>query len=249
MISLFVLMLIFHDRVNKKNLQSIFFQLTLNYKVLLISNFMDQKQEQLEALKGIRTLMERSSLFLSLSGLSGVIIGLIAIAGITIVYISYGIQSLNAVNDMLMLDTEKRESFYVFLFIVLLLVLVFSLVVGIIFAIRNARKQHLPIWDSSAKRLSINLFIPLIAGGMFCFILFYHGNLNLILPSTLIFYGLALINASKYTITDIRYLGILEVIVGLLASFFIEQALLLWTLGFGILHIVYGTTIYFKYER
>ena len=210
---------------------------------------MDQQQEQLEALKGIRTLMERSSLFLSLSGLSGIIIGMIAIAGMTFVYLTYGIQPLNAVNDMFILDLEQRQSFYGFLFIVLLVVLVLSLGVGVVFAIRNARKQHLPIWDSTAKRLLINMFIPLIAGGMFCLILFYHGNMHLILPSTLIFYGLALLNASKYTINDIRYLGILEVIVGLLATFFIDQALLLWTIGFGMLHIVYGTAIYFKYER
>jgi predicted lysophospholipase L1 biosynthesis ABC-type transport system permease subunit len=210
---------------------------------------MDQQQEQLEALKGIRTLMERSSLFLSLSGLSGIIIGMIAIAGMTFVYLTYGIQPLNAVNDMFILDLEQRQSFYGFLFIVLLVVLVLSLGVGVVFAIRNARKQHLPIWDSTAKRLLINMFIPLIAGGMFCLILFYHGNMHLTLPSTLIFYGLALLNASKYTINDIRYLGILEVIVGLLATFFIDQAMLLWTIGFGMLHIVYGTAIYFKYER
>jgi predicted lysophospholipase L1 biosynthesis ABC-type transport system permease subunit len=210
---------------------------------------MDQKQEQLEALKGIRTLMERSSLFLSLSGLSGIIIGMIAIAGMAFVYMNAGIQSLSSINETLILDLESSQRFYGFLFIVLLIVLVLSLGVGVVFAIKNARKQQLPIWDSTAKRLLINLFIPLVAGGVFCFILFYHGNMSLILPSTLIFYGLALLNASKYTINDIRYLGILEVVVGLLATFFIDQAILLWTLGFGVLHIVYGTTIYFKYER
>jgi len=210
---------------------------------------MDQKQEQLEALKGIRTLMERSSLFLSLSGFSGIIIGIIAIAGMAFVYMNAGIQSESSIDETLILDLESSQRFYRFLFIVLLIVLVLSLGVGVVFAIKNARKQQLPIWDSTAKRLLINMFIPLTAGGLFCLILSYHGNLNLILPSTLIFYGLALINASKYTITDIRYLGVLEVVVGLLATFFIDQAMLLWTLGFGMLHIVYGTTIYFKYER
>ena len=174
---------------------------------------------------------------------------MIAIAGVAVVFMSNGIQSPYALNDSFILDSEPSQSFYIFLFIVLLVVLVLSLAVGAVFAIKNARKKHLPIWDSAARRLLINLFIPLIAGGMFCLILFYHGNMHLILPSTLIFYGLALLNASKYTINDIRYLGILEVIVGLLATFFIDQAMLLWTIGFGMLHIVYGTAIYFKYER
>jgi hypothetical protein len=91
--------------------------------------------------------------------------------------------------------------------------------------------------------------IPLVSGGLFCIALLYHGVSGLVAPATLIFYGLALINASKYTFNDIRYLGICEIILGVISSFFIGYGLLCWAIGFGVLHIVYGAVMYFKYER
>jgi hypothetical protein len=95
----------------------------------------------------------------------------------------------------------------------------------------------------------INLAIPLAVGGIFCAILLYHGIVYLMAPAMLIFYGLALVNGSKYTLTDIRYLGLSEIVLGVFAAFFIGYGLLAWAIGFGVLHIVYGTLMYYKYER
>jgi hypothetical protein len=64
-----------------------------------------------------------------------------------------------------------------------------------------------------------------------------------------VFYGLALVNASKYTLTDIRYLGITEIILGILNIFFLRRGLYFWALGFGVLHIIYGLVMWWKYER
>lgn len=80
-------------------------------------------------------------------------------------------------------------------------------------------------------------------------ILIYQGHIELAAPATLVFYGLALLNASKYTLSDIRYLGLLEIVTGLMATFFIEYGLLFWAFGFGLLHIVYGIFMYYKYEK
>ena len=128
-------------------------------------------------------------------------------------------------------------------------VLVASIVVGLILTWRSAKKNGQTIWDATAKRMLINLMIPLVTGGFFCMILLIHGLIGLVAPVTLIFYGLALINGSKYTLDDIRYLGICEIILGLLASIFIGYGLLFWAIGFGVLHIVYGLLMYNKYER
>lgn len=95
----------------------------------------------------------------------------------------------------------------------------------------------------------INFSIPMFAGGAYCFILFTQNHIELILPATLLFYGLALLNASKYTVEDIKYLGVLLVLLGLFASIYVDEALLLWGIGFGALHIVYGSFMYFKYEK
>ena len=91
--------------------------------------------------------------------------------------------------------------------------------------------------------------IPLVAGGIYAIILLYHGHVALVAPATLIFYGLSLIHASKYTINDIRHLGVAELITGLVASVFPDYGLLFWAFGFGVLHVVYGLRIHHKYEK
>jgi hypothetical protein len=93
------------------------------------------------------------------------------------------------------------------------------------------------------------MVIPLAAGGIFCISLLWHGQIAFIAPATMVFYGLALVNASKYTLNDVRYLGVIEIVTGLIASAVIEYGLLFWAFGFGIVHIVYGITMYYKYEK
>ena len=212
---------------------------------------MEKQNEHLETLSEIRSLMERSSRFISLSGLSGVFAGLFALAGAAAAYMHFhlGIDSQRyyefAVNER----GETNIDFYIFFFSDAIFVLIASLAAGTILTIRKAKQKGQPIWDATAKRLLINMLIPLAAGGLFCFVLLYHGLIGLIAPATLLFYGLALLNASKYTLNDIRYLGISQIVLGLVASVYIGYGLLFWAVGFGILHIIYGTAMYYKYER
>lgn len=212
---------------------------------------MDKKQEQLENLREIRNFMERSTRFLSLSGLSGVIIGLAAITGIVAAYLYLGLSFVEPGYYHLATgeNGEPNFSFYSFMVAVIFLVLIVSLLAAGFLTFRKARKQELPVWDASAKRLLQNLSVPLATGGLFCLILLYHGQLAFIAPSTLIFYGLALVNASKNTIEELRYLGIAETITGLVAMVYTDFGLLFWAFGFGILHIFYGISMYLKYEK
>jgi hypothetical protein len=212
---------------------------------------MNKQQEQLETLREIRSLMERSSRFLSLSGLSGVIAGIAAIIGVVAAYIFLGIspdepgyyQFATGENG------KPNPAFYTFLSVDFIIVLIVSLLAASLLTMRKARKQGQPVWDALAKRLVVNMAIPLATGGIFCLMLLYHGQIALVASATLIFYGLALFNAGKYTINDIRYLGVLEIITGLAAFFAVEYGLLFWAFGFGILHIVYGIAMYLKYEK
>lgn len=209
------------------------------------------KEEHLDAINDIRTIMERSSRFLSLSGLAGVVIGFIAIICIMAVYNYLGISVASTEYYKKVLDVNGQLDLANFIFVLVgfVLVLILSLIAGVIMAIRKANKMGLVIWDITAKRLLTNISLPLFAGGFYCLILLYHNQVALVAPATLIFYGLALINASKYTIHEIRFLGVLEVLIGLIASIWIDYGLLFWAFGFGILHIVYGITIYLKYEK
>lgn len=206
---------------------------------------MTEQKEHLQALTEIRSMMERSSRCISLSGLSGVFAGIFALIG---AYLAYEkLQSAYGYSTGMSGEDVKEVTIY-FLAIASS-VLISSLLVGTILTIRNSKRKGIAVWDSSAKRLLINLGIPLVAGGLFCLVLLHHQIIGLVAPATLIFYGLALINASKYTFNDIRYLGILEIILGLAASFYIGYGLFFWAFGFGVLHIIYGAVMYFKYER
>ncbi|HTB51420.1 MAG TPA: hypothetical protein VK718_01500 [Ferruginibacter sp.] len=207
---------------------------------------MSKQQDHLETITEIRSLMERSSRFISLSGLSGVFAGVFALIGATIAYIHL---NLSLTDTGYYHSAESTADFYSFFIINAGCVLAASLATGIFLTVRKAKRAEQSIWDNTAKRLLINLFIPLAAGGIFCLALLYHGEVGLVAPATLLFYGLALINASKYTLSDIRYLGICEIILGLMAAFNIGYGLIFWALGFGVLHIFYGAMMYFKYEK
>lgn len=212
---------------------------------------MDKHQEQLETLREIRSLMERSSRFISLSGLSGVIAGMSAICGVVAAYLYLGLDINEPAYYKYMVNENGDPDNARFTYIAIdgFIVLVVSLLSATLLTIKKARQHGQPVWDATARRLLINMLIPLTAGSLYCLVLLYHGQLAFIAPATLIFYGLALLNGSKYTLNDVRYLGVTQIVTGLAAALFMEYGLLFWAFGFGVVHIVYGITMYFKYEK
>jgi hypothetical protein len=211
---------------------------------------MEQNQEPIVQLNEIRNLMERSSRFISLSGLSGVAAGIIALigSGIAFAYLDFDKRYFEISGFMSLSIGFHYSHAWVFVILDAFIVLILALLSGIYFTTRKARSRGLKVWDSAARRMLINLSIPLVAGGIFCLILLVHHLVFLLAPATLLFYGLALINASKYTYHEIRALGIAEIILGLMASWLVGFGLLFWAIGFGALHIFYGLMMYFRYE-
>lgn len=211
-----------------------------------------ENSEHLEAIQDIRQMMKKSTRFLSLSGLSGVFAGIYALIG---AYVANDYINSHRSNYQYDFSSDRNSSiferspFYIYLITVAAIVLIFSIATAIYFSNRRAKRMGQKLFDHTAIRVLINLCIPLIAGGVFCMALLYHGNICYIAPSMLLFYGLALINASKYTYDDIRYFGLCEVALGMINAFNLGNGLLYWAIGFGVLHIVYGTTMWFKYER
>lgn len=256
---------------------------------------MDNIQDRLKDIAEIRSLMEQSTKFLSLSGLSGIFAGLYALAGAFVAWLylgkyeamfnkmmgiqgfsrryysddAYEYEGLSAIPDSIPVDgiTQADLSYLnpdnyapgnlkvwglnleTFFFLDAGLVLGLALFTAWFVSRRMARKRSLPFWNKAAKNTLINLSIPLVTGGLFCMILVMHGDLLSVSGATLLFYGLALINASKYTLKEIRYLGLSEIALGLMATLWPGYGLYFWALGFGVLHIVYGTFLYLKYER
>ena len=189
--------------------------------------------------------MERSVKFMSLSGLSGVLAGVYAMVGAAIAF--FGILPpggpLRVTGEILTAPGVLSG-----LVIIALVVLVASLATGLMLSARRARRLGVNVWDDTGKRLFLNLAIPLVTGGVFILLLLWSGHLGLLAPACLIFYGLALVNASPNLVDKVRFLGFSEIVLGLIGTAVPGIGLFLWAAGFGLLHIVYGSLLYRKYE-
>lgn len=214
------------------------------FKVLFMS---EQDQQPLEALRDIKKIMERSSRFISLSGLSGVSAGICALAGAW--FAKQKLDTYYAAFNENGYNTESFQHLKMELFVIALAILAAAWITAFYFTWRKAKHNKLPVWDLTSKRLIINLMIPLAAGGIFILAMLQNDEWRYVAPASLVFYGLALVNASQYTLTDIRYLGYCEILLGLINTQFVDYGLYFWVAGFGLLHIIYGFVMWWKNER
>ncbi|WP_100430170.1 hypothetical protein [Flavobacterium sp. 1] len=199
------------------------------------------EEKYLQDISDIKNMMNRSTQFISLSGLSGILAGVYALIG---AYIGHELIQ-NHDSNIITLESNTFKMLVLTAFSVLFL----SVGTALMLTINKAKKEGGTAWNSSSKRMLINFLIPLITGGVFGLLLLRNGSYGLIAPVTLIFYGLSCVNASKYTLRDVRYLGITIIIIGLLATEFSGYGLEFWALGFGLCHIIYGSMMHFKYDR
>lgn len=208
---------------------------------------MENQNNTIQHLAEIRNMMERSSRFISLSGMSGVASGLTALAGWSIACWGVGLEPrFSRTGNWIIPVKTGSEAWPVFM--VAILVLFVAITASILFTIRNSARKGLKAWDTSAKRLILHLSFPLLTGGLFCLILIQQELLFLLIPASLIFYGLALAGAARYTLHEIRILGIIQVVLGLLSGLLPSFSIVLWAFGFGVMHIVYGWLMVVRYE-
>ena len=207
---------------------------------------MKTEQEYIKDLSEIRLMMERSTKFLSLTGLSGILAGIYALVG---AYLAYRL--FYNTEDIIYNTLPAQTSPGGVLNLVFLAVIILVLAIGtaIYLSSKKATKNNELLWNPVSRRMVINMAIPLVTGGIFILIMISKGVLELVAPLTLIFYGLALINASKFTFKDLKYLGMIHILLGLISSYFIGLGLFLWAIGFGLMHIIYGIYMHLKYEK
>jgi hypothetical protein len=196
---------------------------------------MNDREQHLQSIAEIRQMMERSSKVLSLSGLSGVSAGLVALAG---ALCAWWFQARVAPDQLV-----------IYLAADAICVLILALALAALFSTRMARKKSLPVWTPTSKHLLLDLSVPLGAGGVFCAALIGARAYAMIPGTMLVFYGLALVSGSKYAFREIRYLGITQLVLGCLALFARGLELNFWALGFGVMHVVYGAWMYVRYEK
>ncbi len=198
---------------------------------------MEQKEQYVNEIKAIRQMMEQSSRFLSLSGLSGIMIGFYAITGAIIA--KYLIHDSDLPNRDLVSQ----------LFFLAVIILMISLVTVVVLTYRKTIRDGNKIWNKGTRMLILNLAVPLVSGGLLISIFITRGLYETIAPSLLVFYGLALVNAAKFTRQEIYYMGLCQIATGIIAAFLPDYSLILWAFGFGVIHIFYGTVMHFRYDH
>ena len=201
-------------------------------------------QSNLDAIKDIRKMMERSSRFISLSGWSGIAAGLCALIGSWI--------ADNRITEYLVGTSQSAgcaECLKDELIFIAMLVFIAALAAAFTFTYLKSKKEGVPIWGKTARRLLWNTLLPMVVGGILIWKMIDLRYYVLVAPATLIFYGLALVNGSKYTMGEVRYLGYGQILTGILALLIISRGLYAWAFGFGVLHIIYGVAMWWKYER
>ena len=205
-----------------------------------------EANKYLDDISEIKNMMNRSSRFISLSGLSGILAGIYALIGAYFAYqtIYFDGAELGSYKTLVISEHAVYK-----LLAIAAVVIMGSIITGIFLTVRKAKKEGEKIMDKASQRLVLNFLIPLVTGGILILFLIEKEQFSLIAPLTLIFYGLACVNASKYTVGDIRYLGLTLLGLAFLSLWFIGYGLLFWALGFGVCHIIYGAMMYFKYER
>ncbi|HLZ16846.1 MAG TPA: hypothetical protein VKQ08_07390 [Cyclobacteriaceae bacterium] len=207
---------------------------------------MKEINEYEKDLASIRAMMERSVKFVSLSGLSGVLSGLYALAGSIVVYmvLYYPFSPFGFRIHYIDEQTILRN-----LVLVASSVLILSLATGYLLSLRKARTLGMSIWNPASRQLFVDLIIPLASGGLLIVILLMQGYYGIVAPACLVFYGLALIQGGRSTYDEIKYLGLTEIGLGLGCALLPGYGLIFWATGFGVMHIIYGTVMYFRYDR
>jgi len=205
---------------------------------------MNEKPDYARDITEIRSMMERSSKFLSLSGLAGVMAGIYALAG---AFISYKVLDFNP-DDLADRNIQSDSSLWKIVLLALI-VLMLALGTAIYLSWRKALKSGEKLWNATARRVLNAMAVPLVAGGLLILALLLKGLIGLMAPFSLIFYGLALYNTSKFTYEEVKTMGLIEIGLGLISTYYVGYGLICWALGFGVVHIIYGIYLHYKYER
>jgi hypothetical protein len=207
---------------------------------------MKEEQDYIRNLADIRSMMERSSKFLSLSGWAGIMAGIYALAGAWIAWKIFDFHPGGIVSS------DQPETFFpdlLNLVFLAFIILILSVSTAVFLSSKKAEKKGENVWNPIAKRLLVNLAVPLITGGIVILILIFKGLSDFISTFSLLFYGLALYNASKFTYEEVKTLGLIQMVLGLISLRFTDYGLLFWALGFGVVHIIYGIYMHYRYER
>lgn len=212
------------------------FVLNVLFYFVLQSTFYINKDKALESVFEIKELMEKSSKFISISGIAAILAGIYALVG---AYVATQIIT----QGMCLSATLESMA------IIALSVLAAAAVTAGILSYCKSKKTGQKFFSRLTYRALWNFSLPMLAGGVVCVSILMRGYYDIMASVMLLFYGLALVNTSKFTYSSVAWLGYAFICLGAVDSFWAGHSLLFWAIGFGGFHILYGILFYLHYER
>src|SRR5271156_2059440 len=145
----------------------------------------ENKEVSLETLQEIRSIMDRSARFITLSGWSGIWAGSTALVG---AYIGYGWLKNPQIRYAGLTSEGTFDYFDPFINrLILLAIGVFIVAIsgGVYFTYQKTKAHGSKLWNNASRQLMLQLFYPLFAGGVFSVTFIYYGCSMFVAPACL----------------------------------------------------------------
>jgi hypothetical protein len=178
----------------------------------------------------------------SLKRYSGILIGLYGLAVVYLINIlTSGEQSgIELVSQLPLLFLQIGVTVIALVFIVI------SLVTLWIRAKRTVRKNDQKLWSIFTRKIRWQTLISLLIILIIIIMISNIGYFSLTTPLSLFFYGLFLLNLSRFSSIGLRYLSLAEIILAITSYFIYDKEIIFLALGFGFLPILYGIATFIK---
>jgi hypothetical protein len=181
----------------------------------------------MDNLRYIRETMERSQSFTAVSGVGGVLMGLIALGA-----------------TFLAVRSETTEAWVT----VWMSAAVLSLGIALVAMTMKARAAGGSLLVGAGRKFAWNLTPPLLVGGLLTVAMTQMGAATLLPGVWLLLYGTGVVTGGAFSVRVVPLMGLAFMLVGA-AALFAPAAWgnLFMAGGFGLLHIVFGIVIWRKH--
>ena len=181
----------------------------------------------MDNLRYIRETMERSASFTHVSGLGGVLMGIVALAA-----------------SVLAVRTDSSAEWLTLWFCAAAL----SLSLATLMMARKSRAEGMTLLTGPGRKFTWNVIPPLAAGGVLTLALVQAGSFGILPGVWLLMYGTSIVTGGSYSVRPVPLMGAAFMLVG--AAAFLSPAS--WgnaymAGGFGGLHIAFGILIWRKH--
>jgi hypothetical protein len=177
----------------------------------------------MEDLRFIRQTMERGAAFTAVPGWGGVGMGISAVVAAAIAAGQATVEGW---------------------FLVWTLEAAFAVAIGAVAIHRKASRADLPVLSGAGRKFLLSFLPPALAGAVLTVALWQAGASSLLPGAWLVLYGAAVVTGGTFSVKIVPVMGVCFMVLGVVALLATPAAGdLFMAVGFGGLHVIFGTII------